>query len=222
MGAIKTAELLAEIEKSVQSVRSIPEIRKVSAQFFPLVKNNGLDAVLTICEDILQLQRGRQSWVIAFDWAYRMKKEYTRDTWPVFERWLREYVRDWDSCDDFCSHAFGELLAQYNDFFDRVISWTEHPDFWVRRAAAVILIYPIRKKRADKLDPFLIADKLMHDDHYLVQKGYGWLLKVVSQHDEDAVVSYLLKHKENMPRLAFRYATEKMPKERRDFLLDIS
>lgn len=190
----------------------------MSAQFFPQVKNEGIDTVLSVCEDMLK-QRKWQSRLIAFDWVFRLRRQYTKDTWSVFEHWLKEYVRDWGGCDDFCTHAFGELLAQYNDLFERVIHWTEHPDFWVRRAAAVILVYPINKKRADDLDPFIIADRLMHDEHHLVLKGYGWMLKVASQYNEDAVFAYLKKHKHHMPRLAFRYAIEKMPRERRDLLM---
>jgi 3-methyladenine DNA glycosylase AlkD len=216
---INTADLLHEIGTALKGTnQATSEVRKVSAGFFQQVKNEDLDTVLSICEDMLN-QRIWQYRVIAFDWAFRMKKHYSKDTWSVFEHWLKEYVRDWGSCDDFCTHAFGELLAQHNDLFEKVIPWTEHTDFWVRRAASVILIYPIQKKRATNLDPFLIADKLMHDEHYLVLKGYGWLLKVFSQYNEDAVSNYLMKHKDCMPRLAFRYSLEKMPRERRDILM---
>lgn len=216
---MKTTELLNELSDCTKTARKTPEIRIISAQFFPQVKNEGIDTVLSVCEDILK-QRKSQSWVVAFDWAFRMRKHYSRDTWSVFEHWLKEYVSDWSDCDDFCTHAFGELLAQNNDLFERVIPWTEHPDFWVRRAAAVILIYPIRKKRAIYLDPFSIADRLMHDEHQLVLKGYGWMLKVASQYNEDAVIAYLMKHKYHMPRIAFRYATEKLPRERRKLLMN--
>lgn len=213
-------ELLNELSECLKATRVTAEVRKVSAQFFHRVKDEDLDTVLAVCEELLA-QRKRQFRVVAFDWAFRMRKHYTRDTWPVFERWLKEYVRDWDGCDDLCTHAFGELLAQYNDLFARVIPWTEHPDFWVRRAAAVILIYPVRKQRALGLDPFLIADRLMHDEHYLVLKGYGWLLKEVSRYEEDAVAAYLARHRPHMPRIAFRYALEKMPGERRKMLMNL-
>ncbi|HPZ91386.1 MAG TPA: DNA alkylation repair protein [Bacillota bacterium] len=213
-------ELLNELSECLKATRVTAEVRKVSAQFFHRVKDEDLDTVLAVCEELLA-QRKRQFRVVAFDWAFRMRKHYTRDTWPVFERWLKEYVRGWGDCDDFCTHAFGELLAQYNDLFARVIPWTEHPDFWVRRAAAVILIYPVRKQRALGLDPFLIADRLMHDEHYLVLKGYGWLLKEVSRYEEDAVAAYLARHRPHMPRIAFRYALEKMPGERRKMLMNL-
>jgi 3-methyladenine DNA glycosylase AlkD len=65
----------------------------------------------------------------------------------------------------------------------------------------------------------LIADRLMQDEHYLVLKGYGWLLKEFSRRNEDAVFNYLIKNRERMPRLAFRYALEKMPRERKQILM---
>jgi len=51
----------------------------------------------------------------------------------------------------------------------------------LRRASAVVLIYPIRRNRYEGIDPFLISDALMHDSHHLVLQGYGWMLKVLSQ-----------------------------------------
>lgn len=52
-------------------------------------------------------------------------------------------------CDDFSTHAFGVLLAQYNELFKKALLWCKGPEFWMRRAAAVILIYPM-KKNLDK------------------------------------------------------------------------
>jgi 3-methyladenine DNA glycosylase AlkD len=51
---------------------------------------------------------------------------------------------------------------------------------------------------------FVIADKLMNDEHYLVLKGYGWMLKVHSTVKQDDVYYYLNKTKDQMPRVSFR------------------
>jgi 3-methyladenine DNA glycosylase AlkD len=48
------------------------------------------------------------------------------------------------------------------------------------------------------------------DDDYLVQNGYGWMLKVVSNSYPDEVFNYVMKHKAEMPRRALRYAIEKL------------
>ena len=47
----------------------------------------------------------------------------------------------------------------------------------------------------------------------MVQKGYGWMLKVASQAHLQEVFDYVMKHKAVMPRTALRYAIEKMPPE---------
>jgi 3-methyladenine DNA glycosylase AlkD len=50
----------------------------------------------------------------------------------------------------------------------------------------------------------------------MVQKGYGWMLKVASQAHEKKVFDYVMKNKKVMPRTALRYAIEKMPKSLKD------
>jgi len=64
-------------------------------------------------------------------------------------------------------------------------------------------------------DVFEISDLLLLDEDDLVQKGYGWLLKVASHLHQKEVFDYVMKNKENMPRTALRYAIEKMPQSLR-------
>jgi 3-methyladenine DNA glycosylase AlkD len=49
----------------------------------------------------------------------------------------------------------------------------------------------------------------------MVQKGYGWMLKVASQSHQNEVFDFVMEHRQGMPRTALRYAIEKMPPERR-------
>lgn len=186
-------------------------VRSVSAAMYRALEDKSIDNVLVGCALLLK-EREWALGVIAYDWAFRVRKQYNDQTFAIFEGWLKEYVTNWGDCDDFCTHAFGALLSQNNDLFTQVRSWTEHPKFAVRRAAAVVLIYPIKQGKYEGIDPFIICDALMKDDHYLVLKGYGWMLKVLSQVEPDAVYEYLVKNKAAMPRVAFRYAIEKMGK----------
>lgn len=188
------------------------EVRYVSSKLFKTLEDKNINQVFTLCESLLD-ERDWALDVIAYDWAFRVRKQYNQHTFLIFEEWLKKYVRGWGDCDDFCTHAFGELLCQDNNLFTEIIKWTEHPDFFVRRAAAVILIYPIRRQKFQKINPFLISDALMHDDHHLVLKGYGWMLKVLSETESKKVYEYLKRKKHIMPRIALRYALEKLDKE---------
>lgn len=195
------------------------KIRSVSSKLFKTLEDKNIDQVLTLCDSLLD-ERDWALGVIAYDWAFRVKKQYNHQTFSIFEKWLKKYVRDWGDCDDFCTHAFGELLSQDNDLFKEIIKWTKHSDFFVRRAAAVILIYPIRYRKFQNINPFLISDALLHDDHHLVLKGYGWMLKVLSENEPEQVYEYLKQNKQIMPRVAFRYALEKLDKDLRLELME--
>jgi len=79
----------------------------------------------------------------------------------------------------------------------------------MRRAAAVVLIYAVRRDALHK-EAFEIADLLLIDRDDMVQKGYGWLLKEVSNRDPQPVFEYVMSRKRSMPRTALRYAIEKL------------
>ena len=196
------------------------EIRRLSAKAYRALPDKSRDAVFAVCEELLEC-RDWSLGVIAFDWAYRVREQYDGSTYRVFYRWLEEYVRGWGDCDDFCTHAFGELLRRRKELFEKVLEWTAHPDFWVRRAAAVVLIPSILREDSAGIEPLKIADRLLTDDHDLVQKGYGWMLKCLSQVEPETVIGYLEEHYREMPRTAFRYALEKIDPETRKRLMSL-
>ena len=202
-----------------QSVRT-SQIRSISAKVYRTLESKDISDVLKASEELLE-HRDWAFGVIAYDWAFRVKKQYTLETFDTFEHWLFEYVTDWNDCDDFCTHAFGELIRQHNELFEKVLSWVEHDHFAVQRAAAVVLIYPVNKNVYKDLKPTLVADHLLENEHHLVQKGYGWLLKVFSKKEPELVVEYLKNNHDKMPRTAFRYALENLDKDMQQALMSL-
>ncbi|MDP2813263.1 MAG: DNA alkylation repair protein [Erysipelotrichaceae bacterium] len=186
------------------------EVRKVSAKIFKKLPND-LTYVLTLCEQLLELRTWEMT-ITAYDWAHRKRNQYDESTFEVFEKWMKNYISDWWDCDDFCTHAFGELMIKYPHLLQRIVTWCDHENFAVRRCAPVILILPIKRKSLLTVDPLEIANRLYNDPHYLVLKGYGWMLKVLSSTQYDKVLGYLESNRSTMPRVAFRYALEKMQK----------
>jgi len=196
------------------------EIRKLSARLFRELNKKSKEIVFPICESLLEQHNWPMS-VIAYDFAYRIKNQYDNDTFYLFESWLVKYIRGWGSCDDFCTHAFGELITQNTGLVKNIIPWTAREEFWMRRAAAVVLIPSIRCNKYMETNPTQVSDLLMQDTEELVLKGYGWMLKVLSTKAPDMVYDYLKKNKFIMPRVAFRYALEKMDRERKNELLGL-
>lgn len=198
---------------TLYGVRSL-KVRRMSAKYYQSVKKKTKKEIFDLCEKLLQHGYAEEK-TIAFDWAYRLQKQYEPRDFRLFESWLGEYVSNWGSCDDYCRHAFGVFVYKFPRCLERLTKWTKSKNRWLRRGAAVILIYPLRKGK--HLDvAFRIADALLFDDDYLVQNGYGWMLKDASILFPDEVYAYVMAHKEMMPRRALRYAIERFkPKQRR-------
>ncbi len=159
--------------------------------------------------------------VIAYDWAYKARNQYTKETYDVFYSWLKKYVRGWGDCDDFCTHAFAELLRKKKTLFPKIVEWTKAEEFWIRRASAVILIPAIVHNDYENISPLIISDALMEDEHDLVRKGYGWMLKTLSIVEKDTVKEYLIANHARMPRVAYRYALEKFDKATKTELMNL-
>lgn len=183
-------------------------LRSTARHCFYLVKHLSKDQLLDLCETMLESGDWRER-AIAFQWAYRIRKGYETGDYPRFERWLARYVTGWGSCDDFCTHAFGYFIYTYPEHIPAVKSWTLSSNRWHRRGAAVVMIYGIR--RGKNFDAgFEIADMLLMDSDDLVQKGYGWMLKEISNLDPTQVFNFILQRKNRMPRTSLRYAIEKL------------
>ena len=182
---------------------------KISKDFFKTIKNKSKEEVFSYCEELWQSNNLEESF-IACNWSYSVHKEYQPTDFEVFEKWIRTYVNNWASCDTFCNHTMGEFIEMYPGYVSRLKKMTNSENRWMRRAAAVSLIIPARKGMFIN-DIFEIADSLLMDNDDLVQKGYGWMLKVACQKHQQEVFEYIMDKKSIMPRTALRYAIEKMP-----------
>jgi len=188
-----------------------PAVKKISKKYFAEIKNSGRGEILLACEQLLELGYGEYN-QIAFDWAFRLKNEFEKVDFKIFEKWLKKYVSNWGACDDFCTHVFGYFIFQFPEFLSQTISWAKSSNRWLRRASAVVLIYSLRREKYLK-NAFEIADILLEDKDDLVRKGYGWMLKEASNLYPNDVFVYVMKNKALMPRVALRYAIEKLPKK---------
>ncbi len=216
-------EILEDLQRKIDDKKTrnalrTKDVRRLASDAYKTLRQNNHEAILDVCEKLLDYNTWEHK-LIAFDWAYRERKKYTSQTFDRFEQWLKMYVHDWWDCDDFCTHALGILIHDFPALLPRIKMWVNHEEFAVRRAAAVVLIPSIRRQSCPKEYPFEIANALFNDDHYLVVKGYGWLLKVFAEYEEELVIEYLRKHVKTMPRLAFRYALEKVDETKRKELM---
>lgn len=190
-----------------------PLVRKVAFKNFKEIKNLDKKKIFSLCEQLLKT-KGSGYQDIAFDWAFRLRKNYQKEDFKIFESWIKKYVDTWGSCDDLCTHAFGNFISQFPEFLPKTKEWTKSKNKWLRRASAVVLIYPLRKGKYLK-ESFNLAKILIKDNEDLVQKGYGWMLKEASNLYQKEVFDFVMANKKLMSRVALRYAIEKLPEKLR-------
>lgn len=188
-----------------------PVVQKIAKELYPEIKNKSKDEVLALC-DLLWNSGYIEESFVACAWSEKLQKQYVSDDFAVFERWIKNNVSNWASCDTLCNHTVGDFVMQYPEFIGKLREFAHSESRWVKRASAVTLIIPARKGLFLN-EIFEIADTLLTDPDDLVQKGYGWMLKAASEAHQQEVFDYVMKNKAVMPRTALRYAIEKMPKD---------
>jgi 3-methyladenine DNA glycosylase AlkD len=188
---------------------SNPDAKKIGQHFYQLIQKENKTFIWEMAEKLFA-----SGWIeealIACQWVFKRKREFKPEDLLTFEKWIHQYVHNWAVCDTFCNQSMGSLLIKYPELTKVLYQWAQSENRWVRRASAVSLIVPAKKGIFEEVI-FDMANLLLTDSDPMVQKGYGWMLKVYSQVKLEMVFQYVMRNESLMPRTAFRYAIEKMP-----------
>lgn len=214
---LKSAQRFFREPVRLYGVRT-PVVREIARRHFRSIRHLEKREVFELCEALLETDYTEEA-VVAFDWAYSLRKSYEPGDFQLFERWVAAYINNWVKCDTFCNHTLGTFIEMYPAYIQNLKSWAASENRWVRRAAAATMILPARRGRFLS-EVFEIADLLLRDTDDMVQKGCGWLLKEASRCHLQEVFHYIISRKVEMPRTTLRYAIEKMPPDMRRMAME--
>jgi len=126
-----------------------------------------------------------------------------------------ERINNWDLVDLSAPHIAGEWL--FGRSRAPLFEFAETCDLWKKRISIISTQHFIRKN--DFPDTLAISEILLQDDHDLIHKAVGWMLREVGKRDLETEEGFLRKHYMNMPRTMLRYSIEKFPEKKRlDYL----
>ena len=192
-----------------------PIVRKIAKKYYKQIKHLDKKYVFALSEELFKNQYNEEA-TIAIQWVGGLSNQFEKSDFKIFENWLTKYIDNWGKDDDFCLHIIHPMIEKYPDLIDKVKSWSQSKNMWLRRASAVSFITTIGSFYATRhslKDIFEVAETLLQDKEDLVQKGYGWMLKSASVQNQKEVFDFVVNNKRLMSRTALRYAIEKLPEK---------
>ncbi len=122
-------------------------------------------------------------------------------------------VNNWDIVDATAPKILGVWLVQ-NPCERGVLDRLAGSDvLWERRVAVLATFALIRNDEFDEI--VKLAERLMADQHDLMHKAIGWMLREMGNREQRRLEVFLKKHAKTMPRTMLRYSIEKLSKEDR-------
>jgi 3-methyladenine DNA glycosylase AlkD len=148
---------------------------------------------------------------------YGLKKTSVERRDALAGLYLRRHdrINNWDLVDLGAHQVLGASLLDRPR--DVLYAMARSSNLWERRSAMFATFAFIRKRQFD--DTMAIAEILVADEHDLIHKVVGGMLRAVAGHDRPRVEAFLERHAATMPRTMLRYAIEHFsPEERADWL----
>jgi 3-methyladenine DNA glycosylase AlkD len=140
----------------------------------------------------------------------------------IYDFYIKNYqaVNNWDLVDVTVPKVVGQYWLKRpkgrNVFFE---VWSGSDNLWQRRIA-VLATFPFIAN--NEFDPILkLAHKLLDDEHDLIHKAVGWMLRESGKRDIGVLLDFLDQNTPKMPRTMLRYAIEKLPEAKRQYYLKL-
>jgi 3-methyladenine DNA glycosylase AlkD len=126
------------------------------------------------------------------------------------------FINNWDLVDLSAPHIVGAWLMDK----DRkpLLRLARSRDLWKRRIAVLASFAFIREN--DFRDALAISKMLLRDEHDLIHKSVGWMLREIGKRSVAAEEQFLKRHYKTMPRTMLRYAIERFPETKRKRYLE--
>lgn len=137
----------------------------------------------------------------------KLTKELLKEMYDLYLK-RTDRINNWDLIDISCRDIVGRYL------FDKprrpLYTMAKSSDLWERRIAIISTFFFIGKNDLD--DTFKLSQELMNDDHDLIHKAVGWMLREAGKKDEARLKEFLDEFAGKMPRTMLRYSLEKLHK----------
>jgi len=184
---------------------TVPVCRKLAIKF------SGLDLVQV--KKLLASKYHEERLIALLILVHKFDHGSSAEQRRVYDLYLRSvrYVNNWDLVDLSADKIVGAYLLQRPRAVLRKMSASK--DLWQRRIAIVSTFQFI--KHHEFKDTLKLASILLDDEHDLIHKAVGWMLREVGKRNITILERWLRRYYHRMPRTMLRYAIERFPESKR-------
>jgi 3-methyladenine DNA glycosylase AlkD len=183
----------------------VPDIRRVAKEF----QGTPLSEIITLLKSAIHEERLLALLMLVS--AYTRGDDSLKK--KIFSLYLKntKYINNWDLVDLSAPNIVGSYLLDKSR--RPLYAFARSKDLWKRRIAILATFQFIKQNDFD--DTLGIATILLRDDHDLLHKAVGWMLREVGKRSLSAEEKFLRQHYRKMPRTMLRYAIERFPELKR-------
>lgn len=127
-----------------------------------------------------------------------------------------KHINNWDLVDISADHIIGDYLLDKNRSV--LYKLAKSKSLWERRISVLATFRFIKEN--DFKDSLKIAEILLNDEHDLIHKAVGWMLREVGKKDQKVEEKFLDKYHKVMPRTMLRYSIEKFSDSKRKYYMN--
>lgn len=188
---------------------NVPTSRKIAKEFQNLK--------LIEIKELIESKKHEERFIALLILIIQYKNGYEDEKKTIYNFYLKntKHINNWDLVDVSAHYIVGDYL--YDKDKQILYELAKSQDLWEKRISIISTWFYIRKNRF--IETLKIAEILLHDEHDLIHKAVGWMLREVGKKNLKAEEDFLKKHYKKMPRTMLRYAIEKFPESKRQSYL---
>lgn len=126
-------------------------------------------------------------------------------------------INNWDLVDLTAPNIIGSFLLENKKERKILYSLVKSKNLWERRIAILSTFTLLRNKEYE--DVLKISEILLKDEHDLIHKAVGWMLRELGKRDKDVEIEFLEKYRKVMPRTMLRYSLEKFNLKEKEYFM---
>jgi len=189
---------------------TVPEVRVIARKY----KNLSLSEIEELTKS--PFHEFRLCGLIILNLQFQGTKDFKIQK-KIFDFYLRQAkaqrINNWDLV-DVSAPIIGKYLTEEADPYPLLMKLARSKSLWERR---ISIIFTFAFIRAEELDPTIeISKALIKDEHDLIHKAVGWMLREAGKRDGRLLREFLNENASQMPRTMLRYSIEKFPEAERE------